>query len=148
MNRQSESSKITHKINALAILLDHHANKILNSEFAISYTEFLTLVGVYYLKSPSQKQLAEFTSVSKSMVSRTVAKFGRLKMLRASENKIDRRGDRVNLTTKGKALLLKASNRLESAFQKEVYRKIEGINLPEFEKALDALLETLSGWQI
>ena len=146
MKERTELGKITHKINALAIILDYHANEILKKHYGIGYTEFLTLVGLHYLPNPSQKDLVQFTLLSKSMVSKTIKRMENMGLVSKFPNPADNRNDIVSFTESGRKLMALASEQLERIFLENVY-KIKGIDLVEFEKGLDVLLKNLAEWK-
>jgi DNA-binding MarR family transcriptional regulator len=138
------SDKLTHKLNELTMLIDRDANIILRTNFAINYSEFLVLLGVLSLPTPSQKHLVHFTNLSKGMISRIVSKLTNQALLSISQEEQDRRTDVVALTTKGKKTIINASKHLEETFISEVLSIIPQKEIAAFERTLDKFLKGYS----
>lgn len=133
--------KITHKINILAMTIDRQANLLLRDRFSIGYSEFIILVGLTYIKDASQKEIVEFSAISKAMVSRMISKLKKNNYVKVRTSKADKREDRVNITKSGKNLTVRASKFLENVFIENTFHNISQKDLKVFERILDSMID-------
>lgn len=115
------------------------------TKLGLTHVQFVILAGALWLISTSedsvtQKQVSEFTKVDKMMVSDVVKTLIRKKLLHRMPHEKDGRAHSLDLTTKGRALILKAIPVVETIDNKFFCTK--NFAVMQFNEMLNKLFKT------
>ncbi len=109
-NTKNFSQCIMYSIHELHGLVQKHLEQTLTKEKAISFSQFMVLIGfACEEESPlSQTAIAEYSNLTEATVSRHITVLVSLGYLSKEENKENRRKHRITITKKGLAAFTKA----------------------------------------
>src|SRR4051794_7936088 len=139
----SPARRGAHGLHLLVMRLDRDADRILRTELALTYPQFLLLLALGRVGPVTQRALADEVGVTEPTVSRSLVALTDRELL--TVRAIPGRGHRrsVALTAAGRALLDRSSERLEVAFSHLL--TAAGVPADELDRITERLLIALDG---
>ena len=133
-----EQNRITVTLNELVNALNSHADRLLRSNFDLTYSQFLFLLSL----TDGDKNLTEsakFQGVSVAAVSKRIEWFTQRKLVTCQQ--ATGRGNQsiLRLTSKGRTLASKSLDFLEEQFRDSL-TDVPGVNLAALDQQLEKLL--------
>jgi DNA-binding MarR family transcriptional regulator len=141
-NSQFEKS-LLNKVARVANSLEREVENELKVSFALTFSQFRVLNGLFTLGEVSQRELATRLEVTPAVVTRQVDALGSRGLVVARPNPRSKRENVLAITKKGEEAVYEASKAIADQ-QKALF---EGLSLKDetaFERAIDALLKRTS----
>lgn len=129
-------------LHVLAARLDRAADRILRTEYDVSYRRFLALVSVGELGAATQRELAERLGVSEPSASRMTGVLVQLGLLDSQADPGGGNRRRLSLSAPGRQMLRQCRTLLEHRFTEVVERS--GVSYRDYAYATRLLIDTLS----
>jgi DNA-binding MarR family transcriptional regulator len=141
---ESTSSRIMYSVHQLHGLVQKHLEQTLVKEKAISFSQFMVLMGFACEEQTplSQATIAEFSNLTEATVSRHITILVSLGFLSKEENKENRRKFRIAITKKG----IHAFKKAEKILHKEltnIFSNISEKNAENIIKNFNNILHNL-----
>lgn len=141
---RSFSQCIMYSIHELHSLVQKQLEQTLTKEKAISFSQFMVLVGfACEEKNPlSQKAIAEYSNLTEATVSRHITTLVSLNYLSKEENKENRRKSRITITKKG----ITAFKKAEAILNRElttIFITVSEKDLKQVTKVFSTIIQTL-----
>lgn len=133
------SRDIVYSAHKAVFVIDKIADKILQDNLNLTYSQFRILAAIRKNPDVSQKNIADFLDMTESAVSRQMEFVVDREFVKKTENKKNRRQHVLALTTSGKDQLQKAFKTLDAKFE-EVF---DVINQDEREVLASAFAKLL-----
>ena len=114
------SDFLTVNLNKLVALMQSRAEKILNTEYGITYSQFLVLHTINTLHSPTQQNISVCLNITGAGISKIIEKLLPIGFITREVNVTNRRANIIQLTKKGKRIIDSALQRLEKEFDKKI----------------------------
>lgn len=137
------ADELSFDLHRLTRRLDRVADRILRSEYDLSYRRFLALYLVRQLSGPTQRELAESLDVTEPSVSRMVGVLVEAGYLDAGADAVKGNRRRLGLTPAGKELVEQCHDLLEQHFAQLVEHS--GVSYNDYSRNTLLLLATLDG---
>ncbi|MDN5861310.1 MAG: MarR family winged helix-turn-helix transcriptional regulator, partial [Pseudonocardia sp.] len=135
-------AELSFDLHALTTRLDRSADRILRSEFGLSYPRFRTLLIVGRLGAATQRAVAEELGVSEPSASRMTGVLIGTGLLDAHADPAGGNRKRLSLTVEGADVVERCRALLEQRFAALVRRS--GVSYDEYARSTRLLLDTLS----
>jgi len=129
-------------LHALTARLDRSADRILQTEFGLSYRRFRTLLIVGRLGTATQRAVAEELGVSEPSASRMTGVLVGTGLLDAHADPAGGNRKQLSLTVEGKEVVERCRTLLEQRFTGLVQRS--GVSYDEYARSTRLLLEALA----
>lgn len=129
-------------LHALTARLDRSADRILQTEFGLSYRRFRTLLIVGRLGAATQRAVAEGLGISEPSASRMTGVLVGTGLLDAHADPAGGNRNRLSLTIDGKDVVERCRARLEQRFADLVQRS--GVPYDEYARSTRLLLDELT----
>lgn len=119
-----QSRDIIYSAHKAVFVMDKIANRTLQDNFNLTYSQFLVLVAINRNPDVSQRDIADFLDMTEAAVSRQIDIIVDKKYAQRYENKKNRREYILSLTESGKNNLQKAFKILDDKFE-DVFKVID-----------------------
>jgi DNA-binding MarR family transcriptional regulator len=129
-----------HKINALVNKINKDVTQMLQSKYQISYTEFLILFAIKQIPNCSQKDITEFSGLSKGMISRLIDRLSNSGKIKISEAKEDKRFDKLTINTNYSKKIDKISQEIDINFHDKYFDEFSDNEIAHLDKLLSKML--------
>jgi DNA-binding MarR family transcriptional regulator len=110
-------SRITFTLNELVYVLNSTADRLLRSNFDLTYSQFLFLVTLMGQRKPTPSYLAECLGVSRAAVSQRLSWFQDRNLVKVSKVSGNERNLSLELTRRGELLATQSADFLEKEFR-------------------------------
>lgn len=131
---------LTVNINKLVVLMQLKAEKILEKNYLITYSQFLILHTINSLGSPTQFQIASCMSLTGAGTSKLISKLEFMGLIIKKVNINNKRANIITLTKKGENIINSALQTLENEFEKYI-NKTDKITMSKItDKTIEQLL--------
>lgn len=134
------SKTIVYKLHQIIYSLDAQANQLLTTNFDISYDHFMVLNLVYNYPEINQQNLAVTLRLGKSAISQRLNKLEQKNFIKRKASKKSRRENKLELTSKGTNMFLKASSLLDKN-SKDVFQCLN--NAKQFDTELNIIIKAM-----
>ena len=111
------SSRITFTLNELVYVLNSNADRLLRTNFQLTYSQFLFLVTLMSQDKPTPSFLAECLGVPRAAVSQRLAWFQERNLVKVSRVSGNEKNLSLELTRKGELLATQSADFLEKEFR-------------------------------
>jgi DNA-binding MarR family transcriptional regulator len=135
-------NRITFTLNELVSVLNGAADRLLRSNFALTYSQFLFLVTLQGLGESTPSHLSERLGVSRAAVSQRLGWFEERKLIKVSKPKDNLKNLSLTLTVQGRSLATSSADFLEEQFR-TLFRGLPNVNLSELDKTLKEITSQL-----
>ena len=129
------TSRITFTLNELVYVLNSTADRLLRSNFEITYSQFLFMVTLMSQTNPTPSYLAECLGVSRAAVSQRLSWFQERNLVKISKVSGNDKNLSLALTRKGETLAAQSADFLEKEFR-FIFDNAAFVDLDKLDKTL------------
>ncbi len=138
----THSRNLTYTLHKLSFLLDKLADRALQGELDLSFSQFRVLIAINRNSEVTQKKIACFWDMTQAAVSRQIELLIEKKLVAMHDNVRNRREHHLSLTAQGKDVLEKAYSLLDSQYE-PIFKVISQDDRAVFEDIVHRLLGEL-----
>jgi DNA-binding MarR family transcriptional regulator len=132
------TSRITFTLNELVYVLNSTADRLLRSNFEITYSQFLFMVTLMSQTNPTPSYLAECLGVSRAAVSQRLSWFQERNLVKISKVSGNDKNLSLALTRKGETLTTQSADFLEKEFR-IIFDNAAFVDLDKLDKTLSQI---------
>ena len=136
------TSRITFTLNELVYVLNSTADRLLRSNFEITYSQFLFMVTLMSQTNPTPSYLAECLGVSRAAVSQRLSWFQERNLVKISKVSGNDKNLSLALTRKGETLTTQSADFLEKEFR-VLFDNAAFVDLDKLDKTLSQIKSQL-----